>query len=216
MESAAPLPEPSAPEPGTTVHVRGTLAVLESSCAELINELLLRGRALPDVGADALLALPELDELVARSERETCGSMLGLRSGGVEYALEAPFERVWKQYDAELFDELLGQIDAVVFGVVEAVSGKQVMVRVDRVCRGAGPALVRPRPEDAGHRWPLLDGLEHLATLSTFPRTRRAQALRVVFDLTVARDPARARRAAEQLANEFGERQRLEWLSARH
>lgn len=198
--------------PGETVHVRGTLGLIESRCDQLIQEYLLRGRSLPDADPDTLLSLPELNDAVARSGRETCGSSLGLRSGGIEYALEAPFERVWRQNDAEVFDALLGQTDAIAFGVVEAVAGTQVIVRVDRVCRGAGPPLVQPRAPDTGQRWKLFDGLEHLASIATLPRARRAQALRVLFDLTVSRDQARARRAAERLATEFGERSRLDQL----
>jgi hypothetical protein len=213
--AAAPQPPAAAFVPGETVQVRGHLGLIELSCADAITELLLRGRWLPS--ADAVMSLAELEDAVARSERETCGSVLGLKTGEVGLALENPFNplRVWKQNDAELFDALLSQTDAIVFGVIEAVGGRQAMVRADRLCRGPGPPLVLERPADTAQRWRLFDGLEHLAGATAVPRARRAQALRVLFDVAVSRDRSRARRAAERLATGFGDSSRLEWLSKR-
>ncbi|MBL8923596.1 MAG: hypothetical protein JNJ54_32375 [Myxococcaceae bacterium] len=194
--------------PGDTVHVRGRLGLLELDCSGMINELILRGLWLPDL--NGLRSLPELDDAVGRSERTTCGSVLGVRAGAVEFAIEPPLAvRFWRENDAELFDGLLTQTDAVVVGVVEAVSGRQAVVQPTRVCRAPGPSLELSRLPDDGVRWKLLDGLEHLSSLPTVSRTRRAQALRVLHDVSVQTDPGRALRAAERLASEFGDRSRL-------
>ncbi len=73
---------------GDTVQVRGQLALLELDCSAMIRELVLRGLWLPE--ASTLYSLRELDDAVARAERVTCGSMLGLRVGLVEFAFEPP------------------------------------------------------------------------------------------------------------------------------
>ncbi|MBM4777883.1 MAG: hypothetical protein GQE15_09290 [Archangiaceae bacterium] len=203
---AAPREAPSF-VPGDTVSVRGRLALLELDCSGLFNELVLRGRWLPD--ANAVLSLRELDDAVARSERNTCGSMLGVRAGAVELAIESPFPlRLWRENDAELFDAVLAQTDAVVIGVVEAGSGRQAVVQPTRVCRAPGPSFELARLPEGGVRWKLLDGLEYLSHLPAVSRTRRVQALRVLHDLTVQTHPPRARRAAARLVDEFGDHSR--------
>lgn len=190
------------------MNVRGRLALLELDCREMFDELVLRGRWLPDRHTE--LTLREVDDAVARSGRATCGSMLGVKVGAVELAIEPPFPvRVWRENDAELFDALMSQTDAVVVGVVEAGRGRQAIVQPTRVCRGAGPSLELTRLPDDGVRWKLPDGLEMLSNLPAVSRTRRAQALRVLHDVCAQTEPARARRAAERLAQEFGDRSRL-------
>ena len=209
----APRTEPATFAPGETVHLRAQLRLIEFDCSQAITELLLRGYWLPS--ADAVLTLPELDAAVGQSERVTCGSVLGVRAGRLELAIEDPFKplRVWRQNDAELFDALLSQIDAVVFGVIEGGAGSQALLRPDRVCRAAGPPLVLPQVADTGARWKLVEGLERLADLPELSRTRRVQALRVLFDVSIARDRPRAQRAAERLWSEFADRSRLERLA---
>ncbi len=196
--------------PGDTVHLRGQLGLIEFDCRNAITELLLRGRWLPD--ADSKMTLSELDAAVGQAERVTCGSVLGLRTGQLELAIEAPFDplRVWRQNDAEVFDALLSQTGAVVIGVIDAGYGSQAVLRPDRVCRAGGPPLVLERVPDGGQRWKVVEGLERLADLAGQSRTRRVQALRVLFDVSVARDRPRARKAAERLASEFGDRSRME------
>ncbi|MDP3233691.1 MAG: hypothetical protein Q8S33_37750 [Myxococcales bacterium] len=194
--------------PGDTVQVRGRLGLLELDCGTMINELILRGLWLPD--PNAVLSLRELDDAVARSERKTCGSMLGVRLGAVELALDPPFPvRVWRENDAEVFDALLAQTDVVVVGVIEANSGRQAVIEPTRVCRAPGPSLELTRLPDDSRRWKVLDGVEYLSNLSAVSRLRRAQALRVLYDLTAQTEPHRALRAAERLVNEFGDRSRL-------
>lgn len=192
--------------PGDTVNVRGKLGLLEFDCSGMMNELVLIGLRLPD--ANAVLSLPGIDDAVARSERKTCGSMLGVRVGTSEFVIERP-ERVWRENDAELFDALLAQTDAVVVGVIEAGAGRQALVQPTRVCRAAGPSLVLTRLPDDGVRWKLLDGLEYLSNLPAVSRTRKAQALRVLHDVGLQTDPRRALRAAERLVREFGDHSRL-------
>lgn len=204
---AAPLELPSF-APGDTVNVRAHLGLLELDCSGMINELMIRGLWLPD--ANAVLSLREIDDAVARSGRNTCGSMLGVRIGAVELAIESPFPlRVWRENDAELFDSLLAQTDAVIVGVVEAGSGRQALVQPTRVCRAAGPSFELTRLPDDGVRWKLLDGLEYLSNLPAVSATRKAQALRVLYDVAFQTDPRRALRAAERLVSEFGDRSRL-------
>ena len=204
---AAPRDAPSF-APGDTLNVRGHLGLLEVDCSGMLNELILRGRWLPE--ANAVLSLREIDDAVGRSGRDTCGSMLGVRTGAVELAIEPPLPlRVWRENDAELFDSLLAQTDAVVVGVVEAGSGRQALVQPTRVCRAAGPSLELTRLPDDGVRWKLLDGLEYLSNLPAVSRTRKAQALRVLHDVGLQTDPRRALRAAERLVSEFGDRSRL-------
>lgn len=203
---AAPC-EPPSLAAGDTVHVRGRLALVEFACGAVMNDLVLRGRWLPD--PNAVLSLRELDDAVAKAERETCGSTLGLKADAHELAIDPVLPApVWRENDAEVFDALLARTDAVVVGVVEAASGRQAVVQPTRVCRAAGPSLELTRLPDDGVRWKLLDGLEHLSNLSAASRTRRAQALRVLYDLAARSDPPRALRAAERLATEFGDHSR--------
>lgn len=192
--------------PGDTVNVRGKLGLLEFDCSGMMNELVLIGLRLPD--ANAVLSLPGIDDAVARSERKTCGSMLGVRVGTSEFVIERP-ERVWRENDAERFDALLAETDAVVTGVVEGGDARQTLLQPTRVCRAAGPTLELTRLPNDGVRWKMLDGLEYLSNLPAVSRTRRAQALRVLYDLTFQTDPRRALRAAERLVSEFGDRSRL-------
>lgn len=207
-ELEAASPEAPSLAPGNTVHVRGRLAVIEFDCSGVMVEYLLQGLWGPD--PNALLTLREVDDAVARTEHLTCGSVLGVRAGGVEFAIE-PLEpvRVWRTNDAELFDSLLAQTEAVVVGVVEASTGRQGIVQPTRACRAPGPSLELPRLPEGGARWKLRDGLEYLSYQPGVSRMRRAQAVRALYDVCVRTDPACARRAAERLSQEFGERARL-------
>jgi hypothetical protein len=200
----APL-EPPSFSVGDTVDVRGQLGLLELDCSGVINELVLRGRWLPAPGA--VLSLREIDDAVARAGRTTCGSVLGVRVGTIEFAIEPPLPvRVWRENDAELFDALLAQTDAVVTGVVEAGSGRQAVLEPSRACRAPGPPLELRRLPDDGVRWKLFDGLEVLSNLPAVSATRRAQG--VLSDVAAPSDPPRARRAAERLITEFGDHSR--------
>lgn len=217
---AAPAAEAGPLALGQTVHLRARLGLIDTSCDEFLREGL-AGRRLPD---HSVKSLAELDDAVGRSERDICASSLGVRTAEAQLLVETEvsWEGVWKEYDAERFDALLRQTDALVIGVVDAVyggpvgavRGARVRVRVDRLCRGPGPPLVRERLVDTSQqRWKLLDGLEHLAQMPTVSALRREQALRVLFDASICVERPRAQWAAERLAEDSGDRSKLEFLS---
>lgn len=184
---------------GEPVHVRGHLRLIE--LAQVCNdELSERVLWLPNPDSTSAMTLPEVDQAVGRSERMTCGSVLGLRVGLNDLAIEGPLSplRVWRENDV------------LVMGTISSVHRSLAIVTPDRVCRAAGPPLVRDVAPETGERWQLFDGLERLAATPEVSRTRRAQALRVLFKLSLTRDRRRAQRAAEQLASEFGDQSLLE------